>query len=615
MNQRKGASFLFTIAKEVRHSFTSPVIFLTENDFAENVFIAYRSMHNAFMTQQAPERLVEIINAYHIEWLEAVLDVETFSRRIKDTPREVILQALDYTIDCSRLRYTRTKEYIKDMRSTMTAEENQSMNAELKVIKDLQDTVHSALLEKKRYILSQADKAEYVARIHDEAEELLHWLDRLDDSLSIELSKFLTFKIPLVPSGLTKTLKKVIEEVATNPIPEAKRLTELVHVKSHFSASSATMVQRNEKEIEQIVAKIKALQARIKRLKENSPAVMALKHKTLFLEERLMSLENIKMAMNKLTKDYREEGSDEEVSEHKRMTIFNHLLPHQDRCRLVEELIQIWNQALTKNEHDDESIIDILSVANVKEVYSDEIGHFTVDKFGRKIYKGDDEGILYQLNEHNTLVPLLDDEKHVYFYDSCGRYYMNARRERVYKHHDGASEYMLRKDGLLVKVLEEKDGIEYYYDRLGRYYINEEGRNIYRDEESNDEYEQDGLGNLVKIQDETLYYTPCPIEPITTEENKYLKREVGDALKKCIAEVVLHQPSDPVAYLADILTKYSDNIKAHQKHLKDEQERFEMSQLIHTTKDNSVNPSYADEASDINYINYQHETDISLTSF
>lgn len=94
------------------------------------------------------------------------------------------------------------------------------------------------------------------------------------------------------------------------------------------------------------------------------------------------------------------------------------------------------------------------------------------------------------------------------------------------------------------------------------------------------------------------------------EENKYLKREVGDALKKCIAKVVVHQPIDPVAYLADLLTKHSNSIKAHKNRVKDEQDRFEASHLIHTTKDNSASPSHGD----IKFINYQFETNQSVTS-
>lgn len=617
MNKREEMDFLFTIAKEVQHSFTSPVIFFTQKDFAENIFTTFKNMYDAHMAQQPPEKIAEIVNAFHIEWLEAVLDVETFSKRIKDTPREVVLKSLDYTIECIQLRYNHTLEYINKMRTNMTVDENQLMKVELRIIKEMQDTVHSALLEKKQYIRSQADQTEYFARIHDETEELLHWLDKLVDSLAIECCKVLVFKDPLEPSSLSKTVKKIVDEVAMDPAPEAKRVAEIIHVRSNYSTSGGRMEESNEQEIAQITEKMRSLKVRINRLKDkDSPAIMALIHKTMFLEERLQSLENIKMSMKKLRKDYREKNSDENVKANRPMTIFNHLLPHKDRCRLVENLIQIWNNALTQTVQDQESIIDILSVANIKEVYSDEVGNFFVDKFGRKIYRAGDDDTLYQLNDKNILVPLHDDDTHVYCYDSCGRYYMNTKRERVYKHHNGASEYMLGKEGYLVKVKEVKDGTEYFYDRLGRYYINAEGERIYREENSNDDYEHDGLGNLVKVNEKSLYFEPCPSEPITTEENKYLKREVGEALKKCIAKVVLHQPNDPVAYLADLLTKYSCNIKAHQKHLQNEQERFELSQLIHITKDNSVTPTYEDEATqDTNFINYQQETDLSLKSF
>uniref|UniRef100_A0A2A4JQX9 Uncharacterized protein n=1 Tax=Heliothis virescens TaxID=7102 RepID=A0A2A4JQX9_HELVI len=610
MNKREGASFLFTITREIQKSFISPVILFTHNDFAKSIFSAYKNLRQALLDKAPAEKIAEIISSFHLKWLDDVLEIEQFNSKIKETPRDVILKAIDYTIECSRRRYSDLNQYIDKSKTTMSDEESQLMQSDLTLARDMQDVVINALLEKQQFISSQADETDYHVRIQDEVEELLHWLDVLNDNLGTEFCKVLNFKVPLATNDLTKTLKQIIDEVAADPRPEAQKVAELIHVKGRALTSAIRISSVNELEVTKIIEKIKGLEARINRLKgQHSSALMALKHKTLFLEERLESLENIKTAMKNLGKEPSELNANE-----KNTRIFNHLLPHRDRCRLVEKLIHLWNSAIV--DHDHESIISILSVADFKETFSDEKGIFTVDKYGRKIYTGVKEGILYQLNENDILVPLKDDEKHVYFYDSCGRYYINDARERIYKDHDGASEYMLSKCGYLIKVQEVKDGIEYYYDWLGRYYINDEGRYIYCDENSTEEFEHDGLGNLVKIHTETFHYESCPTQPMTMEENIYLKQMVGEALKKCIAEVVLHQPRDPVTYLADRLIKYSDNIKAHEKHLQDERERFEQSQLIHVSKESSVNCSYADyETIDDNFMTYEHETDPSLTSY
>lgn len=499
MNKREEVTFLFIIVKEVQISFTSPVIFFTLTDYAENIFTTMNNIHNALLKDEPPDKFAEIVNSLHMEWLQAVQDVEMFSKRINNTPREVILNALDYTMNCIELRYNHILEYIDKMHSPMTEEEEQLLRENLTTINEMQHTVNSALLEKLQYIRSQADQAEYLTRIHDETEELLDWLDILEDSLAIELCKVLNFKVPLTRSSLAKTLKQIVDEVAQDNTPEAQRISEVSHV-SNLISSSSRLDDIHEIEIEKITHKIKSLESRINRLRaETSPELMALKHKTIFLKYRLQSLENIRTSMNRLKNDSWEQNSVENLDDHGPITsmIFNHLLPHQDRCRLVENLKLLWKNALTDNRRDHESIIDIFSAVNLGEqLYSDEIGIFSVDKFGRKIYRKDTDDIL---NDRNKLVPLNDDEKHVYFYDLCGRYYLDNSRHRVYKNHDGADEYILDKNGLLVKVREEKEGVVYFFDRLGRYYTNAEGKHIYRHDGSPDEYEIDSLDNLVRI--------------------------------------------------------------------------------------------------------------------
>ncbi|XP_026744485.1 uncharacterized protein LOC113505845 [Trichoplusia ni] len=613
MNKREGILFLFSIVREIRNSFENPVIFFTQKDYGETIYTALTDIREALLVKAPPDKVSAIVNSFHHQWLEAVQEIEKFKKRIKETPRDVVLNAIDFTKQCATKRYKLLQKYIEDLKTIVAEEEYNMLTLDIKIVDEMKDIVCSALSEKKKYIRSQADQTEYHVKIQDEIEELLIWLDRQNDNLAITFCKVLNLKVPVAPTDLTKTLKQVIEEVAADPTPEAQRVAELINKKGKMLTSTIRISSLNDLEISKVIEKIQSLEERIERLEDqNSSAVMALRHKALYLEERLLSLENIRSSVKRL-KALPSSASALSLSEARDVHIFNHLLPHHDRCRLVEQLIQLWSSAIL--EHDHESIISILSVVDLKEIFSDEKGCFTVDRYGRKIYTKADDEVKYQLDEHNELVPVRDDDRHVYFYDSCGRYYINDTRERVYKDHEGASEYILNKSGYLVKVLEKVDGTEYYYDWLGRYRIDEKGRHIYCEEKSTEEYEHDGLGNLVKIHSDTFCYKPCPIEPITTEENKYLQAEVGSALKECIAAVVLHQPNDPVIYLSERLEKYHYNIKDRQDRLIQEQERLQIQQYIqsqapkHTTPEHSDTEDESATVVDSNFLEYEHKTE------
>ncbi|CAH0604784.1 unnamed protein product [Chrysodeixis includens] len=613
MNKREGVLFLWNIVAEIQSSLENPVVLFTQKDYSIGVFQALTDIREAMLEKAKPDKISTIVTTFHHQWLEAVQEVEKFKKRVKETPRDVVLNAIDFTTDCTTKRYKRLRKYIDDLRYILTDDEYNKLSSDINVVDEMTEIVISALSEKKKYIRTQADQTEYHVKIQDEIEELMNWLDKQHDNLAVIFCKVLNLKTPVSPTDLTKTLKQVIDEVAADPTPEAQRIAELINIKGKILGSMIRISSINELEIAKVIEKIQSLKERIDRLEDqNSSALMALKHKAMYLEERLQSLENIRTSVKRLkaipTSSSALSLSDREVH------IFNHILPHHDRCRLVEQLVQLWNSAILV--HDHESIISILSVADLKEIFSDEKGCFTVDRYGRKIYsKGDDE-VKYQLDEHNELVPVEDDDRHVYFYDACGRYYINDTRERVYKDHEGASEYILNKAGYLVKVLEKVNGTEYYYDWLGRYRVNEKGRHIYCEENSSEEYEHDGLGNLVKIHDpDTFCYDPCPIEPITTEENKYLQTEVGTALKECIAAVVLHQPNDPIIYLSQKLVKFHNNIIDRQNRILQEQERLQIQRYIQsqmpkfTTAEHSDVEDENENDIDSNFLQYEHKTE------
>lgn len=563
------------------------------------------------MQNAPPKQIMEVIDSFHLGWLQAVDEIECFNKRVNTTSRDLILKTIDFTLDCVRKRHANLQSYVEQQKAALSRSQQRLMQAEIETMGDMRELVHYALLDKQRCLSNQADRRDFSVIINGEIEELLNWLDQLNDHLAIELLKIVHLKVPITPCDLVKTLEDIIDEVASCPSPQAIEAAEKFAAKGQRLAIGA-LRECNPRglDVVRIVEKIKYLEDRLERLKqEESSAVMAIEHKTLYLEERLQSLENLKLSLNCL-KIQRSARNGKDPETHANMRIFNHCLPQTERCRFVERLITLWKTGIY-GDNKRKSIISILSATDMKEVFSDDNGQFSVDKYGRKIYtiEGDDQ--LYQLNDQNQLVPV-DDQMHIYYYDECGRYYLSEQRERVYKRNSCASEYLLHRRGVMLKVAEFEDNIEYGYDRLGRHYINKKGERIYKEKRSPHEYIHDGLGNLVLIGDEMPNHTYCPREPAVLEETMYLKHEVGDALKKCIADVVLTQPTDPIKHLADSLDRYRLCIIAKQKRMS-ELEEFMAARAYERERalalqppPSSMSTDYQQEAStiDLNFIQF-----------
>ncbi|KOB74013.1 Uncharacterized protein OBRU01_09762 [Operophtera brumata] len=610
MNTQEPVKFMFIIAREIKRSFESPVILLTLKDYANCIFNTLITMRTAMLENAQPEEVAEIVNSFHLEWLQAVQDIENFKKRAKNTPRESILKTLDYTIECMKSRHKYFQRFVEESQKTMIQENKNMMQADIQIIGDMYEVIKYALVEKKEYLLYQADKGDFYVIIMNEVEELMNWLDIIYDHLAIQFSKVLHLKLPLLPGDLDKTLQEIIDELDNCLKPGSQEADKEFAYKPKTLGSADRL---HGMEICKVIEKIKKLEDRINRLKiEDSSAVMALEHKTMYLEERLLSLHNLKLSLNSLKIPrcvIRRDGTVDEDELH----IFNHLLPQPERHRLVDHLVNLWNTAIiTGKDLNHKSIISILSSADLKEVFADEMGRFSVDKYGRKIYTFDNDEQLYQVNDQNELVPVKDDEKHVYFFDECGRYFLNNIRERVYKAHDNASDYVLHKEGLMHKVREVENGVEHLYDNLGRYYINAEGVRIYKDKESNEEYQNDGHGNLVRIRDNISTYNTCHPGPMVTHESIYLRETVGAALKICITEAVAIQPADPVRYLADRLEQYHLSIYTKQNRLKEHEQM--MAERKHTMAEGpqsaslyetETQPEESISVTDLNFTQYE----------
>lgn len=573
MNKQQGVDFIFSISKEVKHFYETPVVFLTNKDYSDEVFNILCSMRTALVESAEKDTILDIIVEYHLQWLRTINELENYQKRLKDVTREEVYKSISYTIDaiCNRFKYF--NKYFENLKCTMTPEEARMLEVDLELVEEMNKEVTYVLLEKLTCFRNFTGEAEFHYKLKSTCDELMDWIDKLYDQLSIVFAKSLKIELQLA-NDLTKSLKQIVEDLSASSTPEAQAVLDELKLRGQeISAMLRSSAGRNL-EITKIVEKINALDDRIKRLEsQNSSAVVALVNKKKFLQDKLSELETLKTTLqeihfeeNPVTEDH-----DECICSYE-ARIFNHLLPVAERERLVTDLCYLWDKVIF-GAKSRKSIISILSATDMKEEFTDELGTFYVDTYGRKIYKKEDDPILYQQNEKNKLVALHDDVDRVYYYDECGRYFIDKiTRQRVYKAHAVASEYMMDSTGLLLKVKEERDGIVYFFDSYGRYYVNDEGRHIYREPDTNSEYEHDGFGNLVRLRTHFDLFALCPDDTNVSEDATYLKETVGKALRESIAAIALYQPADPIKDLSLRLKRYRSNIQLRDKRAKEKEE-------------------------------------------
>ncbi|KAF9809249.1 hypothetical protein SFRURICE_015712 [Spodoptera frugiperda] len=575
--------FFSDIAKQVKEFYETVVIFLTNKNYSDLIFNALCSIRTA-LREEDKKRLIDTVVDVHLQWLYAVNEIENYKKGLSESiPREEVFQSINFTIDAMAHRLKYFKRYMEKYREQLSNEHQVHLSADLEIVEEMNKEVTEALLEKLKRFKNYDCFDEYKVHIHEAIDDLLNWLDKNFDGFVIKLSKYITVHVPTLKGDLTKTLQQIVDEFNTDSgNPVVQDVIEELKKKGREIGFMIRGTAGHSLELTKVYDKILDLEDRIERLasEPTSAAVMALKHKKDYLEQRVASLEKMKTTLKsvqnltdvKLQGDF---GEDDEVcscEDFYHLKVFNHLLPMETRERLVTELCYLWDKAVF-GEKSDHSIISILSAAEVKEEFTDEKGTFYIDEHSRRIYKSPDDGTLLQPNERGELVPLSDDESHIYYYDECGRYFVDPKtRERIYKAHATASEYMMDSTGLLIKIKEERDGIVYHYDSWGRYYVNDEGKNIYRDEDHLSEYENDGLGNLVRIRSQADIFQPCPGDAQVSEDFKYLKQTVGPALRFCIAEVIIHQPADPIKYLSSSLIKFRENMELKEKRITEKQE-------------------------------------------
>ncbi|PZC79373.1 hypothetical protein B5X24_HaOG216454 [Helicoverpa armigera] len=591
LEPHQDTDFLFDISKQVKEFYETVVIFVTRKDLSDPIFNALCSVRTS-LRELDKHRMIDIIVDSHLQWLRAVNDIESFRNRLDpDFPREELFQAVNFTIDAMGWRLRYYQRYMEKYRVGLPSDQQSHVHADLEIVEDMHKEVAAGLQDKLSNLRNHTCFEEFKICVNDIVDELLLWLDKNYDGMVTKLTKYINVHMPHLQEDLTKTLQQIVDDLHTDlSNPRAVEMLEKLNKKGREIGTLIRYTAGHSLELSKVFEKINILEDRISRLEHepNNAALLALKHKKEYLEKRVVSLENLKMTLKsvqnlagvKLQGDVEEDGEICPCEDFYQLRIFNHFLPPENREKLVTELCYLWDLAVF-GEKSQESMISILSAGEVKEEFTDELGAFFIDEHSRKIYKLPDSDLLYQPNERGELVPLSDDVDHIYSYDDCGRYFIDPKtRQRIYKAHATASEYIMDSSGVLLKVKEERDGIVFYYDNCGRYFINDEGKHIYRDEDRVSEYENDGLGNLVRIRSQIDIFQPCPEDAHVTEDFKYLRQTVGPALRVCIADVLLRQPADPIQHLSSSLEKYRENIELKEKRLREKEQLDEEREII-----------------------------------
>lgn len=572
--------FLFDISKVVKYFYEVPVTFLTKKDFSDTIFNAMCSMRRA-LEEGSKNQIIDIIVDFHLQWLHVIKELQNFSNTLPVLSREEIYEAITYTLDavCSRLKYY--QRYMLKYKPKLSNERQAYILADIEIIEEMHKECTEILLKKLKCFRNFDTDDEFKIKVRDEIDELLSWVDMIYDEFVLQLTKHISSNLVHLPEDLSRVLQKIISDMKNSKCPHGQGSS--LENFNQLAVDLGTMIRgiaNHDLEIKILIEKIKIFEDKIETLgaEPTSAAVMDLQNMKKYFEYRLDFLNNSKITLKQFSETYDlpqenlEEGNVCTCKDFYQLRIFKHTLLPLERDRLVTQLCYVWDLAIF-GEHSHKSIISILSAADGREVFTDVLGTYYIDQHSRKIYKLPDDVTLYQPNEKNELVPLSDDADHIYFYDECGRYFLDPKtRQRVYKAHDAASEYMMDSSGVLLKVKEQREGVTYYYDNYGRYYINSEGKHIYREVDSNSEYENDGLGNLVRIRSHLDIFKLCPDDVNVTEEFKYLKKTVGKALRECIADVIVHQPADPIKYLSARLIKYRENIELKEKRMKEKEE-------------------------------------------
>nr|XP_029736326.1 myosin-10-like [Aedes albopictus] len=194
--------------------------------------------------------------------------------------------------------------------------------------------------------------------------------------------------------------------------------------------------------------------------------------------------------------------------------------------------------------------------------------------------------------EENMAMLDVAQARRQYFEDEHGRYYINELGQKVYQRESGASEYILTEDGHWEKI---RDAVEkqtdekgefyvdsfgrkiytkrFFEDEYGRYYIDSEGKRVYLEaslisetESSVLQPEEKSLQEILSLSSEDEKSSVAPdvddseeVKMQRASDVKYIQETVGLPLRKGLALTFLHQPEDPIEFLARFLEKFHND--------------------------------------------------------
>lgn len=619
-DKKQSTNILFQIQHEVKHFYETPAIFFTRKNYTDLLYDAMVAIRRALLNEAPRKDIRDIIVDIHLQWLSAVNEIKEYKSTIDmdNLDREYVYVVIEYTMEEIDKRLMYHRRYIEKYRPSYTIETNAQMQIELEVLEVMHKVVFDALGEQLKCFRNHASAYEFYMKLMTAVSELEDYMDKIHDSFILMLNYIMNGNEPDFIIDCSRFLQQLIEDLYYGSSATSKQFLEDIKKQDKTISDMTRYVRSQRLEIDVIRDKLERLEDLIAAANigdDKSIVLKTLKIKKNYLLQRLDELDRKTMTAQTFAQLHGIPLVDAELctcADFYKLRMFNHFIPLDNKHGLVTKLCSLWDSFFFGDKH--KSVISILSASDVKEG-SDEFGQYFIDHYGRKIYKKPDDDTFYQLNEHNVLVPVSDDDQNIYYYDDCGRYYLDATsKQRIYKANSTASDYVMEAPGEIIKIKEVRDGVTFFFDQFGRYYLDDDGTHIYKEPDTISEYEHDGFGNLVRRRTDLVTFEPCPDDANVTEDCKYLKNTVGSALRKCVAELIKLQPIDPIKYLAGSLIKHKADLVERERMAK-QQEELEVEREIKANEEREAAEKRRRELAMLEHVGSEASYDSNLISY
>lgn len=275
----------------------------------------------------------------------------------------------------------------------------------------------------------------------------------------------------------------------------------------------------------------------------------------------------------------------------------------------------------------------------------DEHGRYYLNADGEKIYKASSFASEYQvidgqLVKVRSASRLLYDDAGDYYLndkgekvyvqkyevDEFGRFYVDADGNKVYKANPYAAEFKLV-NGELVKVKSaihllfddtgdyylDADGNKVYVqkyevDEFGRYYLDADGNKVYKADPYAAEYRMiDGVMQLVKDAETSVNYeSSLDLTLPPPSHFDYVREYLGKQLRLALAATIMHQPNDPINFIANHLLKQRHAELANVVRQIEEQTIAEERERVRQLEEEQKNATVIDPCNPCAQYNWMH---------